>query len=167
MAQNRGVLIFCRGSSRLGHFFKPSPKFSVRPPLNMITHKMIHDGEKPFVCESCGQGFTRKYHMKQHAKGHGWENPYILVLCGRGFQAKIGLSVHTITVFTRKKESRKNHWKYWRTNSSWILSAGFYLDLFTWGEYVPMGGIAHMCFATYFEKINWSRFYKTYYKMVI
>ena len=54
-----------------------------------------------------------------------------------------------------------------REKPSIAQTTGFYLDVFTWGEslpppiggiawggYIPMGGIARMRFATYFEMVN-------------
>ena len=35
---------------------------------NFRTHLMLHTGEMPFTCKTCGSGFRQKSHMENHIK---------------------------------------------------------------------------------------------------
>ncbi|XP_047216105.1 gastrula zinc finger protein xFG20-1-like [Girardinichthys multiradiatus] len=54
----------------------------------------VQKGSKTFNCGECGQGFTRKYNLKQHTKVHTGEKPFSCDACGKRFAYKSNLNIH-------------------------------------------------------------------------
>lgn len=54
--------------------------------FNLHSHKLSHDGERPFTCDhpGCGKSFARKHDLKRHMKLHG-EKEYVCMRCGGRF----------------------------------------------------------------------------------
>ncbi|KAF8580259.1 hypothetical protein K439DRAFT_1619910 [Ramaria rubella] len=40
-------------------------------PSSLEIHKRSHSGEKPYICDQCGKGFTVKSNMRRHERTHG------------------------------------------------------------------------------------------------
>uniref|UniRef100_A0A4W3GT13 POZ/BTB and AT hook containing zinc finger 1 n=1 Tax=Callorhinchus milii TaxID=7868 RepID=A0A4W3GT13_CALMI len=58
-----------------------------RDVYHLNRHKLSHSGEKPFECPICHQRFKRKDRMTYHIRSHDGAvgKPYICISCGKGF----------------------------------------------------------------------------------
>ncbi|XP_068115124.1 zinc finger protein 569-like [Hyperolius riggenbachi] len=69
---------------------------------NLIAHRRVHAGDKPFVCAECGRRFALRSSLEIHLQIHALEKPYPCPLCGKGFTTSARLAVHQ-TTHTRDK----------------------------------------------------------------
>ncbi|MCQ5247157.1 hypothetical protein NE548_09435, partial [Lactobacillus gasseri] len=57
-------------------------------------HQTLQTGEKPYKCEVCGHGYTRKERLEIHQGVLTREKPCKYDVCGKAFSVNASLSVH-------------------------------------------------------------------------
>ncbi|KAM9598993.1 heme oxygenase 2 isoform 2-T2 [Morphnus guianensis] len=70
---------------------------SFRVSSNLVQHRRIHTGEKPFACAECGESFRQRSHLIQHQRIHTGERPYECSECGKSFSMSSKLIRHQVT----------------------------------------------------------------------
>ncbi|KAM6121767.1 uncharacterized protein FYN12_008695 [Phoenicopterus ruber ruber] len=70
---------------------------SFRVSSNLVQHRRIHTGEKPFTCAECGESFRQQSHLIQHQRIHTGERPYECSECGKSFSMSSKLIRHQVT----------------------------------------------------------------------
>ncbi|XP_013919066.1 PREDICTED: zinc finger protein 880-like [Thamnophis sirtalis] len=61
---------------------------------NLISHKRIHLGKKPYKCVECGKTFTHSNGLRNHKTTHTGEKPYKCMECGKTFTLSNRLTIH-------------------------------------------------------------------------
>ena len=73
------------------------PPVSFKYGGQLTRHKLIHTGENPLTCSTCGKNFTKKGHLTDHKLTHTGEKPYGCGRCDKNFTQKSNLKKHERT----------------------------------------------------------------------
>ncbi|CAN8192481.1 unnamed protein product [Coccothraustes coccothraustes] len=70
---------------------------SLRVSSNLVQHRRIHTGLKPFPCTACGERFRQRSHLIRHQRTHTGERPYECSECGKSFSVSSKLLRHQVS----------------------------------------------------------------------
>ncbi|XP_069685659.1 zinc finger protein 585A-like [Periplaneta americana] len=60
----------------------------------LVTHSLLHTGEKTFLCRFCGKSFRLKVEMQRHERSHTGEKPFVCKVCNKAFAHRESLVTH-------------------------------------------------------------------------
>ena len=61
---------------------------------NLIQHKSIHSGERPFQCNECDKAFKHSSDLVKHKRIHSGERPFLCNECDKAFSQSSALARH-------------------------------------------------------------------------
>ncbi|XP_075150721.1 uncharacterized protein LOC142224821 [Haematobia irritans] len=66
-------------------------------------HFYLHTGEKPYKCSICPKSFRVSSKLTKHRRVHSGDRPFKCAICGKGFTQEYNLSVHKRTHTKERK----------------------------------------------------------------
>uniref|UniRef100_A0A2C9JCJ3 C2H2-type domain-containing protein n=1 Tax=Biomphalaria glabrata TaxID=6526 RepID=A0A2C9JCJ3_BIOGL len=82
-------------SDQVLHFCDVCGKSSPRK-TDIVIHKRMHTGEKPYCCVFCDRRFARNSDLHVHLRRHLGEKQFSCELCGKQYHRKNHLNVHKL-----------------------------------------------------------------------
>lgn len=64
---------------------------------DLSQHKLIHSGERKYICKVCNKAFNRMSNLRVHERIHSGLKPYSCYICHKGFIQKHVLTTHLKT----------------------------------------------------------------------
>ena len=59
-------------------------------------HKLVHTGEKKFLCTKCDKAFPRSNYLKEHMRVHTGEKPFACTQCDKAFSYSSNMKRHKL-----------------------------------------------------------------------
>lgn len=72
-------------------------KSFTRPSLLTNHQQSVHQGIRPFQCDTCPKAFIKKSHLERHLISHSTEKPFHCSFCNKGVTTQQQLKRHEIT----------------------------------------------------------------------